>query len=137
MEPFNTKVWDEIIAFAKKAGLWEKALELCKTAFLFTLNSAYAEEYLSCGDKAKAMMHEMRGLLSSLKYPEKYDKTIIDSAKLEIKNRKMWRGMLVLNKICAMHGYKPSLSYAVILLAKCLESIGFSDLALRILQKSI
>jgi hypothetical protein len=79
----------------------------------------------------------MRGLLSSLKNPEKYEKAIVESAKLEIKNRRMWRGISLANKFCAQSNYKPNLCYAIILLAKCLENIGELKSGLLILKTSI
>jgi hypothetical protein len=50
---------------------------LAKTGFIFNPNdSALAEQYLLCGDKTQMPMHEVRGLLPSLKNPLLHEKII-------------------------------------------------------------
>lgn len=100
VQPFNARNWTELVDLLKKSGLWVKAAILAKTGFLFNPVSALAEDYLLCGDKAGLPIYELRGLLGSLTDPFKFEKVILESAKLELKKRKTWRGLHLLLNYC-------------------------------------
>ena len=77
VEPYQPKVWDESIALEKNIGNFTRAFILLKTAFLFKRFSNYAIDYLQTGDKCGASMHDLRGLLRSLRCPAEFEKVII------------------------------------------------------------
>jgi len=46
-----------------------------------------------------------------------------------MKNRKTWRGLLLLYHYCLFFDFKPTLSYAIIFLIKAFQNVGLGKIA--------
>ena len=93
-----------------------------KTSFLFKPHSISAENYLKMGDKAEVPMHELRGILPAIKNIEKSDNIVYESCRLEMKNRKFSRGLVLLANYCSEANYRANFAYGIVLLLKQLEN---------------
>lgn len=122
VEPFNDKIWLEYCDSLKKIGMLRKCYEIAKTGFLFNPHIALGEIYLDCGDKIGIPNYELRGMLSSLKEPQKYENIIVQSATLELKHR-VWRGLSLLFAYCNLTDFKSGLNTAIISMARRFEAL--------------
>ena len=97
INPLAARPWIKAIDVLAELGRYSQAMHTAKTSFLFKPHSVSAEDYLKMGDKAKMPMHELRGILPALKNIDKNDSIVYECARLEMKNRKFARGLILLS----------------------------------------
>ena len=88
---------------------------------MFTQSEDVAKSYLANGEKSGASMASLQGLLSSVSNPEALERTVLpESAKLQIKYDKAWKGLKILTQICKTYDYKLAVCSIILLTAKYL-----------------